>query len=372
MTARYSTILQELTSKSNKRVLPGEFAAGMINLSSNDYLGLAADVNIRDEFEHDCEDKKLSFTSSSSRLLTGNSPEYAKLESLIATSFGREACLLFNSGYHANIGILPALVQKGDLILADKLVHASIIDGIRLSQCEFRRFNHNDYDHLESILATSRDKYDHVFVVSESIYSMDGDVADIRRLVDVKGKFNVILYVDEAHAIGVRGEHGLGVSEEIGCIKEIDLIVGTFGKALASQGAYLVCDELIKQFLVNTSRSLIFTTALPPINLAWTRFVFEKMLVMNSARKHLNDISLYLSKALNAPSKSHIVPYILGENEHAVAFSKHLLDNGFLVLPIRHPTVPLGTARLRFSLQASLSGEDVKKLVDMMKDSNLR
>ena len=197
-------------------------------------------------------------SSSSSRLLTGNFRVYDTLEERLAAMYGRESALVLSSGYHMNTGILPALCDKGTLILADKLVHASLIDGIRLSGARCIRYRHQDY---------SQD-CDRIIIVTESIFSMDGDTAPLQRLVEIKRRCGkVMLYVDEAHAVGVRGERGLGLAEECGCIGDIDLLCGTFGKALASVGAYVICDSIIKEYLVNRMRTLIFTTAMPPVNL---------------------------------------------------------------------------------------------------------
>jgi len=362
MYSKYHQALEILSLKSSKRILPDPIPNNLVNFSSNDYLGLMNDEELKQSFIKENPISKWKLSSSSSRLLTGNSSPYKRLEAQMAIAFDREACLVYNSGYHANIGILPSLTSNKDLIIADKLVHASLIDGIQLSQAEFRRFAHLDYDHLEQILSTNRDKYEQVFIVCESIYSMDGDLSDLQKLVALKKKYNAYLYIDEAHAIGARGENGLGLCEEQNCIQEIDFIVGTFGKALASYGAYIVCDDVIKQYLVNTSRSMIFTTALPPLNIAWTSFVFERLASFKDLRQSLAINSKVLAKNLDSDSESHIIPYILGENDIAVSCSQYLRENGFYVLPIRHPSVPLGTARLRYSLAADISLESISKV----------
>lgn len=214
----YNSILQELENTGNLRRLPEIVHKGnlvekggltMLNLSSNDYLGLASRRDLQQAFLKEWQEKQYPFSSSSSRLLTGNFRIYTELEQVIAERFDREATLLFNSGYHANTGILPALADKQTLILADKLVHASIIDGILLSNAPFQRFRHNDYDQLETLLQKNTGQYEQIFIVTESIFSMDGDVADLRRLVSLKKSYpDVCLYVDEAHAIGVRGKTG--------------------------------------------------------------------------------------------------------------------------------------------------------------------
>lgn len=279
--------LEQLGAQNQYRSIPDLIHQGryitrenrkMLNMSSNDYLGLASDENLRRSFLQQYGGNFPSFTSSSSRLLTGNFPIYTDLEELVAQRFQRESALLFNSGYHANLGILPALTTTKSLILADKFVHASMIDGIRLSRCAFFRYRHNDYEHLKNLLEKNVGKFDRTFIVTESVFSMDGDVADLKQLVQLKKQFpNTYLYVDEAHAIGVYGQNGLGIAERDNLIAEIDLLVGTFGKALASVGAYAVCNQVLKECLINQMRPLIFSTALPPFNVAWTYFIFERL-----------------------------------------------------------------------------------------------
>ena len=271
----------------------------MLNLSSNDYLGLASRQDLQEEFQASTQDRFYPYSSSSSRLLTGNFSVYTKLEKQIARSFDREAALIFNSGYHANTGILPALTDKQTLLLADKLVHASIIDGILLSGSPFLRYRHNDYDQLERLVQKNACQYETIIILTESIFSMDGDVADLNRLIAIKRQYpNILLYVDEAHAIGARGKTGLGIAEEQGCIQEIDLLVGTFGKALASMGAYLVCSRTIREYLVNTMRPLIFSTALPPFQIAWTSFIWEQLPSFTKERENLLAYSRLLAEAL--------------------------------------------------------------------------
>ena len=341
----------------------------MLNMSSNDYLGLASNENLRQSFLQQYGDNFPSFTSSSSRLLTGNFPVYTDLEQIIAQRFQRESALLFNSGYHANLGILPALTTTKSLILADKLVHASMIDGIRLSQCEFFRYRHNDYEHLKNLLEKNAGKFDRTFIVTESVFSMDGDVVDLNYLVQLKKQFpDTYLYVDEAHAIGVYGKNGLGIAERANVIADIDLLVGTFGKALASMGAYVVCDQILKECLINQMRPLIFSTALPPFNVAWTHFIFERLPQFSKERTHLEQLSLFLRQEVEhrtqiMPSQTCIVPYILGENDATLAKAKALQEQGYYCLSIRPPTVPKGTSRIRLSLTADMTMDEVKQFV---------
>jgi len=238
MTDRFKLTLEELSRNGNLRKIPD--TAGQptnIDLTSNDYMGIAANRSYFNDFMSGYPIDQIEMSSSAARLLSSRQKEYTELESLMASLYDKE-CLLFNSGYHANTGIIPALCNSRTLIIADKLVHASIIDGIILSRCQFIRFKHNDLNHLEALLRQYAGKYDQVLVICESIYSMDGDICPLDQIAALKISFpNVMLYVDEAHGFGVRGEHGLGICEETATIADIDIIVGTFGKAAASYGA---------------------------------------------------------------------------------------------------------------------------------------
>ncbi len=346
----------------------------MLNLSSNDYLGLAGDKSLRQEFIETLSADNLLMSSSSSRLLTGNFRIFEEMESLLAHLFGTESALVFNCGYHANTGILPAVADEHTLILADKLVHASLIDGIRLCTAKCIRYRHNNYEQLERLVDSNHSQYHTLIIAVESIYSMDGDITDLRRLVDIKRKYpNVMLYVDEAHAIGVRGEQGLGLAEEQHCIAEIDFLVGTFGKAIASAGAYIACRKVLRDYLVNRMRPFIFTTALPPLCMEWTLFIFRRLPEWKERRKHLLSISTDVQQAIArktgiAPASppSQIIPLQAGESLAAVALAQHFRREGFYVLPVRPPTVPAGTSRLRFSLTSAATKEEIQHLVSVI------
>lgn len=365
--------LQDLRAKSNLRSLPGIVHDGrevivngrrMLNLSSNDYLGLASDLDLRREFLETLTPETFVPSSSSSRLLTGNFVVYEQLEQQLSTAFGTEAALVFGSGYHANMGILPAVSNARTLILADKLVHASLIDGIRLSAAKCIRYRHNQYAQLERLLAAHHAEYERIIIVTESIFSMDGDEADLRKLVRLKKLYpNVLLYVDEAHAFGVRGRNGLGCAEEQECIADIDFLVGTFGKALASAGAYIVCRKVIREYLINKMRTLIFTTALPPVVIQWTSFILARLPDFQQQRDNLQSISrelkeIVVRQGFACPSTSHIVPMIVGGSDIAIQKAEELQRKGFYALPVRPPTVPEGTSRIRFSLTAGCFPHD--------------
>jgi len=351
-----------------------------LNLSSNDYLGLANDAEILEKFsEMVYKDKlisKLGMSSASSRLLTGNHELYKELEDELCKLYSREASLVFSSGYHANTGIISAITKKGDLILSDKLNHASIIDGMKLSRADFLRYNHLDYNHLEKLLETNCCKYKNILIISESIFSMDGDRANLKRLVDLKNKHNSILMIDEAHAAGVFGNKGCGISEEDNLIKDIDIIVGTFGKALASIGAYAVFDNILKDYLINKMRPFIFTTALPAFNLYWTLSIIKALPGFNSRRAHLKEISSFLRNLINDQNlvtggESQIIPVIIGENDKTLKAAQKLKEAGIWLLPIRPPTVPEGTSRLRISLSASLEKDDICKIPNIIKEASI-
>ena len=379
----YAAKLDELKQQGNLRQFTSNVQHGrmieiknqkMLNLSSNDYLGLASDLSLREQFFDETPNELRIMSSSSSRLLTGNFSEYEQLEVSLSQAFHGRAALLFNSGYHMNIGILPALSDSKTLILADKLVHASIIDGIRLSTAKYVRYRHNDLQHLTQLLQTyhADEAFDRIIVVTESIFSMDGDETDLAELVRIKKQFaKVMLYVDEAHAIGVRGEQGLGCAEQYGVIDDIDLLVGTFGKALASVGGYLICHPIIREYLINSMRPLIFSTAQPPICMAWTDFIFQKVLTLKNERQHLNNISqslqqAVLNKGFACPSTSHIVPVIIGESQKTVEKAMQLQQAGFYIMPVRPPTVPKHGSRLRISLTTQISQTDLDQLVTLL------
>ncbi|WPC32587.1 8-amino-7-oxononanoate synthase [Acinetobacter towneri] len=346
----------------------------MLNLSSNDYLGLASDLRLREQFFDETPNAQRLMSASSSRLLTGNFPAYEQLEATLTQLFHGRAALLFNSGYHMNIGILPALADAKTLILADKLVHASMIDGIRLSSAKYLRYRHNDLAHLQQLLMQyhADDNYERIIVVTESIFSMDGDETDLAALVALKQQFaKVMLYVDEAHAIGVRGQQGLGCAEQYGVIDAIDFLVGTFGKAVASVGGYLICDPIIRDYLINRMRPLIFSTAQPPICMAWTQFMLNQIVHMQAQRQHLAALSQSIQQGIQAkgfacPSTSQIVPVIIGDSTATVSKARQLQTAGFYVMPVRPPTVPQGSSRLRICLNTQFETADLTRLLDLL------
>lgn len=353
--------LKALEAGGNLRHIPDQGNGRAIDLSSNDYLGIGADSDLRRDFLRTLTADTFLMTSSASRLLAAPQRDYQRLEEFLEKLYGRPA-LLFNSGYHANTGMVGALGGKDVLFLADKLVHASIIDGLMLAGSDFKRFRHNDLAHLSTLLSKYGPAYSRVVIVTESVYSMDGDRCDIDGLIDAKKLHpDVLLYIDEAHAVGVCGPQGLGLAAGR---DGVDILVGTLGKALASAGAFAILSPLLRQFMVNRCRSLIFSTAIPPVQAAWSMVTIRRALEMDAERQRLRDIAARLAQALSTAerpaSPSHIMPYIVGDAARTVSLSAQLLEQGVKVLPIRTPTVPAGTERLRISLSAALTPQQTE------------
>ena len=362
--ASHLRLIKDFKSKSGKYIYIDN--KKLLNLSSNNYLGFADNEEITAEFL-EYAGSKYSFGSASARLLTGTLPVYNELEKLISSLLKKESALLFNSGYHANVGINSSLAGAGDVIFSDKLNHASIIDGMLLSKGKFFRYKHNDMQNLEALLKRERGNYKNAVIVSESVFSMDGDIADLEKLVELKKKYDCILVLDEAHAFGVFGQNGLGVCEKLRITSDIDLIVGTFGKSIGSMGAFAAGSKILIEYLINKARTFIFSTALPPINIAFSKWIIENKLPHTyEARMKM----LALGNSLG--SESHIIPVIVGENDKTVQLSKILYQNGYFTLPIRPPTVPNGTSRLRLSLTTDIETKDLETLVKLLKTLNIK
>ena len=348
----------------------------MVNFSGNDYLGLASDTALQQAFfDHYGTHQSNWMTSSSSRPLTGTSLRHAELERSIANSYQKEAALLFNSGYHANTGILSAITGKGDLVLADKLVHASVIDGLKLSQADYKRFAHNNMSHLEQLLAKFRDDYHNVWIVTESVFSMDGDVAPLAELVRLKKAYNALLYVDEAHAVGSIGQQGLGLAVAQDQIEDVDLLIGTFGKALAGYGGFAAGNAILIDAMINFSRSWLFSTALPPINIDWNLFIWQQLDDFAPQRQQLAALTTQFKAALTTAKQqylgeTYIVPLLKPGNHQAIAVADALHAAGLLALPIRSPTVAAGSERIRFSLTANLPADSLQRCVAVLAEQS--
>ena len=349
--------------KDNKRLL---------NLSSNDYLGIATDRELREEFFDTIDKESLLLGSTSSRSLSGNYRIFTQLEDYIAAQFSNKSCLLFNSGYHLNISCMQALSEFSNvLFVVDKFVHASIIDGLRLGGKRFMRYTHNDMQSLASILEKTHNQYESIIIVSEGLFSMDGDLAQLDSLCAFKQQYsNVMLYLDEAHSVGVFGENGLGLAS-LGYENSIDFLVYTFGKAIGSFGACMICSPHLKDFFINKARGFIYSTAIAPINVAWNLFVFQKLKSMQNRRKHLLHLSELLRKEcakynINLMGEAQILSLIAHTNENALLLADKLSHKGFFAPAIKTPSVPPNTARLRISLTSNMQEEMMIDLVSAL------
>jgi len=338
-----------------------------IDFSSNDYLGLSGHPRLAEESKMAID--KFGTAVCASRLLSGDLQMHHQLEEEIANFKNKEAALFFNSGYQANVGFISSLYGRGDVVFFDRLSHASIVDGVVLSQAKFFRFLHNDVLHLESLLKKERAKFKKALVATESVFSMDGDRAPLKELVRLKEKYDCEIFVDEAHATGIFGERGSGLVEEELLEEKIDFIMGTFSKALAGFGAYLAVSGKIKEYLINACRSFIYSTALPPSIIACNLASLELVKKEPHRRHSLIKAADYFrnilkSRGFQVKGESQIVPVIIGDNLKTVEFAKRLQEAGFWVLPIRPPTVPKGEARLRFSLTYDHDEEALEKLIN--------
>jgi 8-amino-7-oxononanoate synthase len=341
-----------------------------IDLSSNDYLGLASDPRLKRAVIRALEQGERA-GSTGSRLLSGNAERWENLESEFAQYVGSEASLFFSSGYAANTGLLSAVLGPDDIVYSDNANHASIIDGIRLSKARKVIFPHLDLNFLEDRLRASPPG-GHRFIVVESVFSMEGDRAPLREIAGLSERHGAELIVDEAHATGVFGPEGRGAIAEEARPPCVLASVHTCGKAFGSAGAFVACSEVLKQFLVNRARSFIFSTALPPYLAAQVSASINIVREADDLRARLHSLAAALQAQLRAQgwntgnSASQIVPVILGSNELALATAARLQRACFAVRAIRPPSVPEGTSRLRLSLNARLSFEDLQRLTQAL------
>lgn len=322
-------------------------------LASNDYLGLASHPEVVQSAIEATQ--RFGAGAGASRLISGSLPPHQELESALAQFKGTEAALTFSSGYLANIGTIPALVEQGGLILADRLCHASLIDGCRLSAADFRVYRHNDIDHLRSLLAKNR-RTRRTLIVTDGLFSMDGDLAPLPELCQLANDYEANLYIDDAHGTGVMGPHGRGTAEYFGLDTQIPFQMGTLGKAFGSSGAYLAGPSTFIRYIMNTSRSFIFSTAPPPSSAAAVTAALrviqrepERRARLWANRERLFSGLTRLGFSLS-PSVSPIMPILIGNTETALSFAEHLFAEGLFAPAIRPPTVPDGTSRIRVTV----------------------
>lgn len=372
--------LQQLRDRSLLRaVTPLESATGasvqyegreVILLSSNDYLGLTTHPEVIQAALEATE--RYGTGAGASRLVSGTLPPHARLEAMLAMFKGTEAALLFGAGYLANLGVIPALIGRGGLILADRLCHASMIDACRLSQADLRVFRHGDCDHVESLLR-SRTVERPTLIITEGVFSMDGDLAPLPDLVSLADRYGAMLYVDDAHGTGIMGETGRGIVEHFDLEHRVLFHMGTLSKALGNYGAFLVGTRDFVQYVINTARPFMFTTALPPAVVAASSAALtvirrepERRARLWSNRQRFCDGLKTLGCRLT-PTASPILPVLVGDAARASAFAERLLAHGVYATAIRPPTVPDGTSRIRFTVTSEHTTEQLDTALDAVR-----
>lgn len=340
----------------------------LVNFSSNDYLGLSRHPEVVERSRRWLNE--FGAGSGASRLVTGHLAAMEALEAKIARAKQTEAALILASGWQCNASVLPALLDKTlwgaePLVFADKLIHASLHAGLELSGARRYRYRHDDLDHLESLLAAHQAKPGPRFIVTETVFSMDGDVTDMAALSALARRWDAFLYVDEAHATGVLGPQGFGLSPGMGA----DIAMGTFSKGMGSFGAYVACSARLREFLINRASGLIYATGLPPATLGAIDAALDLVPRLEGERTRLQLMARRLREGMQAagldtgPSASQIVPLILGDERRTLEIAKALEARGLLGIAIRPPTVPPGTSRIRFALSAVHSDADIERLL---------
>jgi len=342
----------------------------LIDFSSNDYLGFAKSDLIFDATHQFLSDRNIKTNGATgSRLLSGNHVLYSETEAFIAEFHASESALIFNSGYDANVGFFSSVPQRSDVILYDELSHASIRDGIQLSNAKSYKFEHNDFEALEKLILRFKTDTSEIFVVTESVFSMDGDCPNMEELVALCEKHQCLLVLDEAHALGVFGEKGEGLAQSLGLHEKVFARIMTFGKGLGCHGAAVLGSQELKNYLVNFARSFIYTTGLSPHSVATILIAYQqlesgKISLLRENIQHFNQQKNLLGlKPLFVRSKSAIQSAIIPGNEKVKAIAQQLQQNGFDVKAILSPTVPEGQERLRFCLHSYNSKEEISAVM---------
>lgn len=365
---RYQKAIAERTQEGLLRTLPQTING--IDFYSNDYLGFSKNPILLKAINDEAKLNASNQTGSTgSRLLSGNSPYFEKVEKTIAQFHGVESALICNSGYTANLGLLSAIANQEDTLLLDELIHASLIDGARLSRAKKTKFKHNDLRDLEQKLSTIEGNK---IVVVESIYSMDGDVCPLKSTLDLCKKYGAKLIVDEAHAIGVLGIKGEGLSGQLGIIQEVFAIIVTYGKAMGCHGAAILGKQWLKDYLVNFSRPFIFTTAPSYHQLSAIYSTYQFVAQAKQERAQLKEVVQYLNQKQKkhslswVPSNTQIQAVIIPGNKAVMKAAQHLQDNGIIAMGIRYPSVAKGVERIRICLHAFNTKEQIDYLLEQL------
>ena len=356
--------LKELEAASLLRSIP-KSRIELLDFASNDYLGLSQHQHVKKAYQAAVEQYGAGATAS--RLICGTAQPHQELEEQIAQAKGTEAALTFATGYATSVGVLSALLKKGDTIIMDKLCHASLIDGARMCGATIRVFPHNHLEKLHSLLTKTVQKSgtaNRVLVVTESVFSMDGDTAPLSEIVNLCKNAGALLMVDEAHALGVLGHKGMGLAEELGVAHGIDLHMGTLGKAAGVAGGYIAASRPWIDLILNRARSFIYSTAPPPAQAAAASTALD--IILSKEGSDLRQQLWRNIKLLKDDAESAIIPWIIGDNDAALAKARELHEQGFLVPAIRYPTVPRNTARLRITMNALQSEDTIIQLRDSL------
>lgn len=340
----------------------------VINLSSNNYLGLATHPRVKQKAIEAVE--KYGAGTGSVRTIVGNQDLLEELEELLAKFKEEEAVVCFQSGLNCNIGTIQAIVQKGDLIVSDALNHASIIDGTRLSKADKTVYKHSDMEDLERVLKENRDTYKNVLIITDGVFSMDGDLANLLEIVRLANKYDCLTYVDDAHGSGVLGRSGRGTVDHFGLHGQIDFIVGTLSKAIGVVGGYVATKKIVKEWLLHRARPLLFSTALPPAAIGATIESVKMLMESEEYTKKLWDNARYFKAKMKelgfdiGHSATPITPVMIGNEAKTMEFSRELLKAGVFVSGIVFPTVPIGTGRLRVMISAMHTKEDLDNALE--------
>ncbi|WP_350342428.1 glycine C-acetyltransferase [Proteinivorax tanatarense] len=341
----------------------------VINLSSNNYLGFANHPRLKEAAVKAVESHGVG--AGAVRTIVGNMDIHENLEQKLAEFKREEAVMVFQSGFNCNAGAIQAITQKGDLIISDELNHASIIDGCRLSRADKTVYKHSDMEDLEKILKERRDNYNNVLIITDGVFSMDGDIAPLPEIVDLAEKYNAMTYVDDAHGSGVLGESGRGTVDHFGLHGRVDFTIGTLSKAIGVIGGYVAGKKTMKQWLSHRGRPLLFSTYLPPAAVAPITEAVNMLMETTEYTDKLWENAKYFKEKLSTlgfdlgKSETPITPVIIGDEAETMEFSKKLLENGVFVSGIIFPTVPKGTGRVRCMVTAGHSKEQLDKAVDI-------
>lgn len=350
--------------KENQGLFLCENKQTYLNFSSNDYLGLRNNPAVLSTAKEFID--IYGTGTGASRLVSGNSQAFSLLEKKITSFKKTEASLVFSSGYACNVGIIQALTNKGDLIIGDKWNHASIIDGGRLSEASFRTYPHLDLQYLETFLREKRKDYRNVLIITDAVFSMDGDLADLKNLCRIKEEFDCWLMVDEAHSTGVIGKDGRGLVDDLKLNNSVDILMGTLSKAIGSQGGFIAGNKTLIEYCVNKARSFIYSTGLNP---AACGAAYKAIDLIETEKIHLESLNRnkeYFESLTNLKSPSPIYPIILGESAKAIAIAEEFRKANIFVQAIRPPTVPEGSSRLRITLSASHTKADIEKIAELI------